>query len=113
MIRKDLRTTVRFEVGETYLGNWDVKHLTFKLLKRKDNICLFERSDGFFELVRLHYINGLDRQYSNGVVVHFRSKEVYPKTKNWKGITTDDRTRAFELFDLIKPSNSFHPKLKY
>jgi hypothetical protein len=106
-----IRNVVRFEVGETYRGSVETKHLTFKLIKRKDQLCIFERSDGYYEIIRLKYSKAND-VVMGGVLIHFRGKEAYPKGKHWKGIVTDNLKRAMEIFKAT-PNPRCHPKLRY
>ncbi len=87
-----------FEIGKTYKGAGEVYGIKFKLLKRKNDICLFERSDSYYEVVTLN------RQQQRTVIIkgqeiEFREREVFPTGDNWKGKCVSSLDRALEIYN--------------
>ena len=95
-----------FKVGKVYLGGKGFKGLRFKVLRKKKNIVLIKRSDGFYELTKIDYVPE-HTVYPNGTEVVYGGKEVF-LNKTWKGIVSKDRNMLEEIFVMLKPSKS-HP----
>jgi hypothetical protein len=65
-----------------FKGKGEVRGIIFKQIFRIENICIYSRSDGNYETVRIR----LQKQRSrvlNGNIYNYEEKEFYPKGKNW------------------------------
>lgn len=90
----------KFNTNETYAGTGEVKGINFKLIKRKKDICLFERSDGSFEVIGLRQQKA-STQVIGGATIEFKEKESYPSGDSWDGKCVKTLERAEALF-LVK-----------
>lgn len=87
-----------FEIGKTYPGKGEVKGVGFKLLKRKEDICLFERSDGYFEVIEIRKQEAGQRKIKDKVI-NFEEKEIYPSGDSWSGKCVSTLERAEKIFE--------------
>ena len=89
-----------FTVGTTYEGYGEVKGIDFELIDRKNDTCVFKRSDGYFEVVALtHQKEG--SYVIQGNQVNVKEKEVYPSGESWTGRCVKSKDRALELLNTI------------
>lgn len=87
----------KFELGNVYRGAGEVKGLKFELVKREVDLCIFKRSDGYFEVINL-----LQRKAKTaiigGVKINFKEKESYPTGDSWNGACVFELERAEKIF---------------
>jgi hypothetical protein len=101
-----LRKVIRFKVGEVYRGVGKFRNIKYMFIKKNKNVCICERSDGYFEVVPIKYVKG-GAVFFGDVKAVFKEKESYPPNSNWKGIVVSTKDRAYEIFDLIKINHSY------
>jgi len=72
------------QINKEFEGKGEVKGITFTQIKRKGLVCIYKRSDGYYEVIKLKH------QKENTVTiagqrVHFEEKEVYSTGDSWDG----------------------------
>jgi hypothetical protein len=65
-------------------GTGEVRGIKFTLNRRNGNICIYERSDGYFEVITVRQQKESIRMIA-GREVHFEEKEIYPSGESWNG----------------------------
>ena len=70
------------KVEKEFKGKGEVSGINFSQVKREGLWCLYKRSDGYYEVVKLQ-----ERQagigYFSGVKVEFKERESYPTGESW------------------------------
>ena len=99
-----MRETIKYKMGGVYEGFGEVKGVTFKLSKRIKDVCIFYRSDGYYEVVELK-----QQKESSSVIagkeVIFKEKEIYPSGESWNGVCVASETKALQEFNqMLKES---------
>ena len=89
---------VKFELGNTYKGTGEVAGIDFTLLKRTDDLCIFQRSDDWYEVVTLVHRKYRERTI-NGKLIISQANESYAQGNGWNGKMTHSIDRANEIFD--------------
>jgi len=99
-----MRETIKYKMGGVYEGFGEVKGVTFKLSKRIKDVCIFYRSDGYYEVVELK-----QQKESSSVIagkeITFKEKEIYPYGESWGGVCVASMEKAKKEFkDVLKQS---------
>ena len=87
----------KFKVGETYNGIGEVKGISFNLLKRHGNLCVFERSDGYYEVGEVEWREKRTVQIGSRIA-QTGNAEYYPTGESWVGKCVSSLKRAEEIF---------------
>jgi len=92
-----MKNTIKYKIGQTYDGAGEVKGIKFKLLLRKGDDCLFERTDGYYEIIKLRQQKRTEKEI-NGRKFTLEAKEIYPKGDSWDGKCIKSYKTAVEEF---------------
>lgn len=79
-----LNKAITFEIGKTYEGVGEVRGVNFFLKLRSKDTCLFERSDGCYEVIKLRHQEASTQKIGNSII-EFKKKEVYGSGESWDG----------------------------
>lgn len=78
-------------------GKGEVRGILFTQLRREGLVCLFERSDGYYEVITLR-LQKASIRLINGVKIEFQEKEIYPSGDSWNGKCVKSKKYALELY---------------
>lgn len=67
---------------KVFMGTGEVKKILFTQLFRFKDLCLYERSDHCWEVIKARYQKAGTMKRGE-VVVELQEKEIYPKGENW------------------------------
>ena len=93
-----MKNTIKYELNNTYNGYGEIKGVDFTLLHRKKDICLFKRSDGYYEVIQLKH-QKYNESMIGGNKVIFKEKEIYPTGDSWDGKCVSTYERALEFYN--------------
>ncbi len=94
-----MKNAIKFEIGKEYKGSGEVHGIIFELVKRLGDICLFKRSDNYFEVIKITHQKERNSTIA-GRKVNFKKREVLPNGSDWNGKCVKSLERANELFDV-------------
>ena len=92
----------------TFAGTGEVKGIDFELVKRKGNVVIYERSDGYFEVTTVRQQQAATRVI-NGKTIHYEEKEIYPHGENWNGKCVSTLDRANYYFNKLTLTTEHSP----
>jgi hypothetical protein len=95
---KKLNKVLKFEIGKSYEGVGEVRGVDFFLKLRSGDTCLFERSDGCYEIIELRQQKA-STQMIAGNEVEFKEKEVYGSGESWDGKCFTKLENALECYE--------------
>ena len=85
------------QIDKVFKGRAEVKGVIFTQIKRKGMICIYERSDNCFEVVKLREQKARDIVLG-GKKISLIDKELYPTGEGWEGKCVNSLERAEEEF---------------
>jgi len=93
-----------------FMGKGEVARVSFKRLFRHNDICLYCRSDGCFEIIRVRFQKSRT-VLKEGKLISYLEKEYYPKGEDWGKFEfcVTDRVRAIARFNAL--ANSLNYKI--
>mgnify|MGYP003642496944 CR=1 FL=1 len=89
---------VKFKINETHKGNGEVAGVDFTLLKRTNDLCIFKRSDDWYEVVTLRHTKGRTSLFKGQAFVTYDS-ENYRQGDEWGGKIVKTLEKAEYLFN--------------
>ena len=95
-----MREAIKYEVGKTYKGYGDIKGIDFKLVKREGDICLFDRSDGYSEVIELRHQKA-SKSIIAGKEVDFQKKEIYPYGDSFDGACVSRKNGLIKFIEKL------------
>jgi hypothetical protein len=85
-------------IPKEFEGRGEVKGITFKEVKRDGLLRIYERSDGYYEVIRIN-IQKETNCVIKGTKVHFEGGESYPSANNWDGSCVSNLEKATQIFN--------------
>lgn len=85
-------------IPKQFKGKGEVRGIHFSQLRREGLVCLYKRSDGYYEIVKLRTQKSSIR-IINGVKIEFQEKEIYPSGDSWNGKCVKSKDYALELYE--------------
>jgi len=86
------------QLPKQFQGRGEVRGIHFSQLRREGSVCLYKRSDGYYEIVKLR-IQKASSRIINGVKIEFQEKEIYPSGDSWNGKCVKSKNYALELYE--------------
>lgn len=86
------------QIETEFKGKGEVSGINFKQVKRSGPWVIYERSDGYYEVIKLREQKESFKTIK-GIEIHFEHKEVYPNGERWDGSCLGSLDRAKEIFD--------------
>ena len=81
-----------------FMGKGEVRGIHFTQVRREGFVCLYKRSDAYYEIVKLR-IQKASSRIINGVKIEFEDKEIYPSGDSWNGKCVKSKKYALELYE--------------
>jgi len=99
------------KLPEYFSGRGEVFGIEFSQIKRIGNLAIYQRSDGFFEVVTIQTQKASTATF-DGRLVQFEEKEVYPSGESWNGSCVSTKEHAYRIFNRELLKNSIEERLK-